>query len=95
MHSETAAALGLAAGEHAWVETAHGRMRLKLRTHERIHPKVVAVPHGWWLPEAAGPEHALREVCANVLTEDDPENCDPVFGGSPLKGLLCKVYKGT
>jgi anaerobic selenocysteine-containing dehydrogenase len=93
MHSETAAALGVAAGEHAWVETLHGRMRLKVRTHERIHPKVVAVPHGWWLPEAPAPEHAIREVCANVLTEDDPENCDPVFGGSPLKGLLCRVYK--
>ena len=29
-------------------------------------------------------------LCNSV---DDPENCDPVFGGSPLKGLLCRVYK--
>jgi anaerobic selenocysteine-containing dehydrogenase len=93
MHSETAAAHGLAAGDHAWVETPRGRMRLKVRTHERIHPKVVAVPHGWWLPEAPGPEHAVREVCANVLTDDDPETCDPVFGGSQLKGLLCRISK--
>jgi hypothetical protein len=58
-----------------------------------MHPKIVSVPHGWWLPERAGPEHGVMEVCANVLTDDDPEVCDPTFGGSPLKGLLCRVYK--
>jgi anaerobic selenocysteine-containing dehydrogenase len=93
MHSDTAAALGIAAGEFAWVETLRGRLRLKVRTHQRMHPKIVSVPHGWWLPEHAGPEHGVMEVCANVLTDDDPEVCDPTFGGSPLKGLLCRVYK--
>jgi len=95
MHGETAAALGIAAGELAWVETVRGRMRLKVRTHERTHPKVVAIPHGWWLPEQPGPDHGVLEVCANVLTDDDPENCDVAFGGSPLKGLLCRVYKAA
>jgi len=93
MHRDTAAALGIAAGEFAWVETVRGKMRLKVRTHDKMHPKVVAVPHGWWLPEDRGPDHGVLEVCANVLTDDDPENCDVVFGGSPLKGLLCRVYK--
>jgi len=92
MHVDTAAALGIAAGKFAWVETVRGKLRLKVRTHDRIHPKVVAVPHGWWLPERPGPDHGLFEVCANVLTDDDPENCDQAFGGSPLKGLLCRVY---
>ena len=94
MHYDTAAALGIAAGEFAWVETVRGRLRMKVRTHDRIHPKVVAVPHGWWLPEQPGPGHGVLEVCANVLTDDDPENCDVAFGGSPLKGLLCRVYRG-
>jgi len=93
MHSDTAAALGIAAGEFAWVETVRGRLCLKVRTHDRMHPKIVAVPHGWWLPEHPGPDHGVLEVCANVLTDDDPENCDVVFGGSPLKGLLCRVYR--
>ena len=93
MHSETAAALHIAAGELAWVETIRGRLRLKVRTHDRIHPKVVTVPHGWWLPERPGADHGALELCANVLTDDDPENCDIAFGGSPLKGLLCRVYK--
>ena len=93
MHGDTAAALGITAGDFAWVETVRGRMRLKVRTHDRMHPQIVGVPHGWWLPERAGPDHGVLEVCANVLTEDDPENCDPIFGGSPLKGLLCRVRR--
>lgn len=93
MHADTAAALGIRAGEFAWVETVRGRLRLKVHTHERMHPKIVAIPHGWWLPEQPGPGHGVMEVCANVLTDDDPENCDIAFGGSPLKGLLCRVYR--
>lgn len=93
MHPDTAATLGIAAGELAWVETVRGRLRMKVHTHDRTHPKVVTVPHGWWLPEEHGPEHGVRELCANVLTDDDPGNCDIAFGGSPLKGLLCRVYR--
>ena len=86
IHSETAAALGLQAGDDAWVETVRGRLRMKVRMHERIHPRVVAIPHGWWLPEAPGPDHRVLEVCANVLTDDDPDHCDVAFGSSPFKG---------
>jgi anaerobic selenocysteine-containing dehydrogenase len=93
MHSSAAAQFRIAAGEFAWVETVRGRLRLKVRTNDRMHPKIVSVPHGWWLPEQRGPDHAVFNVCANVLTDDDPENCDPAFGGSPLKGLLCRVYR--
>ena len=59
---------------------------------KRTHPGVASVPHGWWLPEWSGPDHGIFEVCSNVLTDDDPENCDIALGSSPLKGLLCKVY---
>lgn len=93
IHSETAAGLGVASGDYAWVETPRGRLRLKAQTHDKMHPKVVTVPHGWWLPERAGADYAALEFCANVLTDDDPESCDVAFGGSPLKGLLCRVYR--
>ena len=51
------------------------------------------VSHGWWFPEQAGPDHGIFESCANVLTDDNADLCDPTFGSSPLKGLLCRVYK--
>lgn len=93
LHSETAAALNLGINDFAWVETTRGKLRMKVRIHDKIHPKVVAIPHGWWLPERPGPDHAVLEVCSNVLTDDDPNNCDVAFGSSPLKGLLCRVYR--
>jgi anaerobic selenocysteine-containing dehydrogenase len=93
IHTDTAMALGIAAGERVWVETVRGRLNLKVHIHDRTHPKVVTLPHGWWFPEQAGPDHGVLQVCANVLTDDDPETCDLAFGGSQLKGLLCRVYR--
>ena len=93
IHNETAAALGISAGDFAWVQTPRGKLRLKVHIHDRIHPKVVTVQHGWWLAERPGAEHGVLDLCANVLTDDDPDNCDVVFGGSPLKAMLCRVYR--
>ena len=61
-----------------------------------IGPRVVHVQHGWWLPELPGEEPWLHGVwfsCSNVLTNDDPDQCDQIFGGCPLRAALCKVYK--
>src|SRR5207249_199769 len=93
MNIATAADLGIKAGDFAWIETVRGRLRMKVKPHDRIHPKVVSIPHGWWLPERPGPDHGVFEVCSNVLTDDDPETCDIALGSSPLKGLLCRVRR--
>jgi thiosulfate reductase / polysulfide reductase chain A len=92
IHPETAAKFGLKNHEKAWVETRHGRLCLRTRYSERTHPKVVSVPHGWWLPEESDPLHGILTVCSNVLTGNDPSDCDVVLGSSPLKALLCRVY---
>ena len=95
IHSQTARALDIREGDFAWIETARGRLRMKALLHERIHEKVVAIPHGWWRPEEDGPLHGIFETCSNILTDDDPDQCDFSFGSSPLKGLLCRVYKAS
>jgi anaerobic selenocysteine-containing dehydrogenase len=95
MHPATAAGLGIAEGDMAWVETPRGRLQLRTHLHRRIHEKVVAIPHGWWYPEKPGPDHGAFESCANVLTDDNADLCDPTFGSSPLKGLLCRVYRAS
>ena len=70
-----------------------GRLRMRAHLHDAIHEKVVSIPHGWWLPEEAGPDYGVFEVCSNVLVDDDPDNCDMALGSSPLKGLLCRISK--
>jgi len=93
IHTKTAAALGIESGDYAWVETIRGRLRMRAHVHEQLHEKIVGIPHGWWLPEKPGPYHGIFETCSNVLTDDDPDTCDLSFGSSPLKGLLCRVYR--
>ncbi len=95
IHARTAAALHLSEGDMAWVETPQGRLRMRAHVNTRIMEKVVAIPHGWWFPEQPGPFHGLQEGCANMLTDDQADLCDPTFGSSPLKGLLCRVRKAT
>lgn len=91
MHVDTAKALGIRSGNYVWIETVRGRLRMKCIANDQIHPKVVSIPHGWWLPEWPGPDHGVFEVCSNVLVDDDPDTCDVALGSSALKGMLCRV----
>jgi anaerobic selenocysteine-containing dehydrogenase len=93
IHPKMARSLGLKQGELAWVETPRGKLCMKTHLSKRIHEKVVAIPHGWWRPEEPGPSHGIFENCSNMLTDENPDLCDPTFGSSPLKGLLCRVYR--
>lgn len=97
INPETAGNLGIKNGNWAWVETKRGKSRFKAEVTERIHPKIVSVPHCWWYPELPGPLHGVFESSANVLTAnavtDSSLGADPAVGTSELRGLLCKVYK--
>ena len=92
IHPDTAAEFDLTDKSYAWVETRRGRLRMRVKCSTRTHPKVVSVPHGWWEPEKPAPEHGIFDVCSNVLTDDDLDQCDPILGSSPLKALLCRIY---
>ena len=96
IHPETAKKLDIADGDWVWVETLRGRVRLKAKHFAGIDPRVVHGEHGWWFPELPGEEpwlHGVWESNINVVTDDDPDHCDKLSGGWPLKTALCKVYK--
>jgi thiosulfate reductase/polysulfide reductase chain A len=96
IHPDTARELGIADGEWVYIETRRGVIKQKAKVTEAIHPKVINVEHGWWFPEQPAQEpwlHGLWQSNANVLTDDDPDNCDRLSGGGALRALLCKVYK--
>ncbi|MBI4334487.1 MAG: molybdopterin-dependent oxidoreductase [Chloroflexi bacterium] len=92
----TATGLGIADGDWVWVETLRGRIRMKSCHFEGVAPNVVHAEHGWWFPELPAEEpwlHGVWESNVNILTADDPEACNELSGGWPLKTALCKVYK--
>lgn len=96
IHPETAAKLGIEDGDWAWIESPRGRIRMKATLFDGMDAEMVHCEHGWWFPELPGEEpwlHGLWESNVNVLTDDDPEVCDKMGGGWPLKWQLCKVYK--
>jgi thiosulfate reductase/polysulfide reductase chain A len=96
IHPDTAAELGIADGDWIYIETRRGVIKQRARFNEGIHPRVVDVASHWWFPEEPLEEPSLRgawQSNANVLTQDDPEFCDPLTGGWCLRALLCKVYK--
>lgn len=96
IHPDTAKKLGIADGDWAYIETRRGVIKQRARLTTGIHPKVINVESHWWFPEQPAQEpwlHGLWQSNANVLTMDDPDACDPVTGGWPVRALLCKVYK--
>ena len=96
IHPDTAKGLCIADGDWAYIETRRGVIKQKARLTTTIDPRVVNVESHWWFPEQPAQEpwlHGLWQSNANVLTSDDPDWCDPVTGGWPLRALLCKVYR--
>jgi anaerobic selenocysteine-containing dehydrogenase len=96
IHPATAAAMSIQDGEWVILETAMGRIRLKARCKDALHPGVVCTAHGWWqacrelgLPgyDPLGPEGAN----ANLLVSN--EAIDPISGSVPHRSQMCRVRK--
>jgi anaerobic selenocysteine-containing dehydrogenase len=96
IHPATAAVLSIQDGEWIILETAMGRIRLKARCKDSLHPGVVCTAHGWWqacrelgLPgyDPFGPEGAN----ANLLISNDA--IDPISGSVPHRSQRCRIRK--
>lgn len=95
MNPEAAKKLGINDGDWVWIESPRGRCKHICHYDEGIDPRVVHGQHGWWYPEEPAAEPSLYGVWEsniNILTDDDPDHCNPINGGWPLRALLCKVY---
>ncbi len=80
INSNTAAELGISDGDMVRVETRRGYVVMRAKLTQGIHPKVVAVQHGW--PDEAND---------NRLT--DYRACSAGMGSTTLRGLLCNVRR--
>jgi thiosulfate reductase / polysulfide reductase chain A len=93
IHPKTAEELGIKNGDWVFIETRIGKIKARAKLTLGIHPRVIEAQDKWWIPEAPGPDHKVSEVCSNVLTDDDPDKCDPVIGSNSNRAILCKIYK--
>ena len=91
----TAERCGVRDGDVVWIETQQGKIRQTLAVAE-MQDNVVSVEYGWWFPEKEVCESdlgGLWDANANVLTNADTANCDPILGQWDFRSLPCKLYK--
>jgi anaerobic selenocysteine-containing dehydrogenase len=96
IHPRAAAAADIADGEWVVVETATGRVRLKAKYSEALHPRVVATTHGWWQgcpePGLSGYDPLGADGAnANLLIPN--EAIDPISASVPHRSRMCRVRK--
>lgn len=80
MNDQAGHRLGLKDGDRVVIESPRGHIRVWLRLHPGIDPRVIQVAHGW-----------PAEENINLLT--DNEHLAELVGSTSLRGLLCRVYK--
>jgi anaerobic selenocysteine-containing dehydrogenase len=96
MNPETASSLDILDGNWVELETAHGGVKLRAKLNPSLHPKVVAVPYGWW--------QACRELGLpgyNPFTNDGAnvnliipnEASDSISGAVAHRSQPCRVRK--
>ena len=89
----TAEKYGIADGQWVWIENDHGRFKQIAKVSPVVNEKTVHAEHGWWFPETEGAAPYLFGTF-----ESNPNNCTKAFVtgqggvGSPIKGMICKIY---
>jgi anaerobic selenocysteine-containing dehydrogenase len=97
IHPGTAGGLQVADGDWVTLATAAGKVRLKARFNDTLHPKVVCAPYGgWWQPcrELGLPGYeALSSTGANVNLLIPNTLIDPISASVPHRSRMCTVLK--
>lgn len=91
IHPETAKRHGIEEGQWVYIESPRGRIRQRAKLNNGIDPRVIVAEHGWWFPELKDPGHGWDIANVNVLTDNNPEICDPLMGSTNLRVLLCNI----
>lgn len=79
INPETAERYGIREGEEILLETKNSNLRIKAKLDKYMHPKVVAVGHGW------------GEANVNLLTNWDAR--EPLSGFPNLKRIPCNIRR--
>ncbi|MFC1948929.1 molybdopterin-dependent oxidoreductase [Chloroflexota bacterium] len=94
IHPDTAGKFGIKNGDQVWVENWMGKCQFKANVTLVVPEWMVMTAHGWWFPEEPGAEPSLYGVWKSNVNQLIPMGYQGEDGlGSPIKHLLCKVYK--
>ncbi|MGE5220620.1 MAG: molybdopterin-containing oxidoreductase family protein [Chloroflexota bacterium] len=96
IHPATAQAQGINNGDWLTLETASGKVKLKAKFNESLHPTVVATVYGWWQAcrDLNLPGHdPFSETGANANLLIPNTDADPISASVVHRGTKCRVIK--
>jgi len=96
IHPETASALRIADGDWVNVETVTGKVKLKAKFSNTLHPRVVCAPYGWWqacVPLGLPAYEPFSPEGANVNLLIANEHIDPISASVPHRSRMCRISR--
>jgi anaerobic selenocysteine-containing dehydrogenase len=96
IHPHTAAAHRIGDGDWIFLETRNGKVKLKAKPNDSLHPKVVATIYGWWQAcrELKMTGHApFKPNGANINLVISNETVDPISASVAHRGQPCRIVK--
>jgi anaerobic selenocysteine-containing dehydrogenase len=96
IHPGTAHENGIMDGEWIFLEAATGKVKLKARFNDSLHPKVVASVYGWWqackeLKRDGHDPFSQNGANANLLVRN--ADSDPISASVAHRGQRCRISK--
>jgi anaerobic selenocysteine-containing dehydrogenase len=98
IHPRTATDLSVDDGDWVNVETASGKVRLKAKYSDSLHPNVVCAPYGWWqgcAPLSLPAYDALSPAGANINLVIANKKIDPISASVPHRSSMCRISKAV
>ncbi len=96
LHPDTAAKIGVCAGDWIWVENMRGKCKQRVRINPSLKPDTVRSEHGWWFPEREGAYPSLYGVFdCNINNLTVQGVTGPTLYGAPYANQICKIYPVT
>jgi anaerobic selenocysteine-containing dehydrogenase len=98
IHPDTATDLTIEDGDWVNVETATGKVKLKAKYSDALHPKVVCAPYGWWqacVPLGLPAYDPVSPEGANVNLLIANEHIDPISASVPHRSSMCRISKAA
>lgn len=96
IHPSTAEANGITEGEWIFLETATGKVKLKAKLNDSLHPRVVATVYGWWqacqeLKLSGHDPFTPNGANTNFLVPNT--DVDPISASVAHRSQTCRVRK--
>jgi anaerobic selenocysteine-containing dehydrogenase len=96
LHPQTAKTEGIEDGEWILLGTANGKVKLKAKFNDSLHPAVVATVYGWWqacqLSKLSGYD-PFSQTGANANLLITNSDVDPISASIAHRSQRCRVWK--